>query len=57
MATDLDEALAMIERGMRGEARALSVGLLGNAAEVFAELVRRGVLPDLVTDQTAPTIP
>ena len=33
--------------------RAISVGLLGNAAEVFPELVRRGVVPDIVTDQTS----
>ncbi|MCW5749507.1 MAG: urocanate hydratase [Alphaproteobacteria bacterium] len=49
---DLDEALAMIrEACARGEA--LSVGLLGNAAEIFPELVRRGVRPDAVTDQTS----
>lgn len=48
----LDEALAMIDRWTAaGEAR--SVGLLGNAAEVFPELVRRGVRPDIVTDQTS----
>ena len=52
MATDLDEALAMIERSCV-QRRALSIGLLGNAAEIFPELVRRGALPDLVTDQTA----
>ncbi|WP_372891365.1 urocanate hydratase [Rhodosalinus sp.] len=51
-ATDLDDALAMIDRWTRaGEAR--SVGLLGNAADVFAELARRGVRPDIVTDQTS----
>ncbi len=49
---DLDEALALVtEAAARGEA--LSVGLLGNAAEVYPELLRRGVRPDLVTDQTA----
>jgi urocanate hydratase len=48
----LDEALAMIERwNTAGEAR--SVGLLGNAAEVFPEIARRGVRPDIVTDQTS----
>jgi urocanate hydratase len=52
MATDLDEALAIIARSC-GEKRPVSVGLLGNAAEVYPELVRRGVRPDLVTDQTA----
>ena len=52
MATDLDEALALIERSCAAK-RPVSVGLLGNAAEVYPELVRRGVRPDLVTDQTA----
>ena len=48
----LDEALEMIARWTAaGEAK--SVGLLGNAAEVFPELVRRGVRPALVTDQTS----
>jgi urocanate hydratase len=48
-ADDLDTALAMI----RGAAKPISVGLLGNAAEIFPELVRRGVVPDIVTDQTS----
>ena len=48
----LDEALALIERWTAaGEAK--SVGLLGNAAEIFPELVKRGVWPDIVTDQTS----
>jgi urocanate hydratase len=51
-AKDLDEALAMIGRSC-AEKRPLSVGLLGNAAEIFPELVRRGVRPDVVTDQTS----
>ncbi|GJD47824.1 Urocanate hydratase [Methylobacterium crusticola] len=51
-ARDLDEALALIEESCRaGTPR--SVALLGNAAEVFAELQRRGVRPDCVTDQTS----
>jgi urocanate hydratase len=51
-ADTLDNALAMIEDWTkRGEAK--SVGLLGNAAEIFPELVRRGVKPDIVTDQTS----
>ena len=50
--TSLDEALAMIGAACI-EKRAVSVGLLGNAAEVFPELVRRGVVPDIVTDQTS----
>ncbi|MDP3414467.1 urocanate hydratase, partial [Falsiroseomonas sp.] len=51
-ADDLDTALAMIREAC-AERRAISVGLLGNAAEVFPELVRRGVVPDIVTDQTS----
>ncbi|MFN3670094.1 MAG: urocanate hydratase [Brevundimonas sp.] len=52
MAETLDEALALIEQAkMTG--KAISVGLLGNAADVLPELVRRGVRPDLVTDQTS----
>jgi urocanate hydratase len=48
----LDEALAIIEESKRTR-QPVSVGLLGNAAEVFPELVRRGVRPDMVTDQTS----
>ena len=51
-AADLDDALGIIARAC-GERRATSVGVLGNAAEVLPELVRRGVKPDLVTDQTS----
>jgi urocanate hydratase len=51
-ADDLDTALAMV-RAACAERRAVGVGLLGNAAEVFPELVRRGVVPDIVTDQTS----
>ena len=51
-AATLDEALTIIERARR-EDRAVSVGLLGNAAELLPELVRRGVRPDVVTDQTS----
>ena len=51
-AESLDEALAMIGRWTAaGEAK--SVGLLGNAAEIFPELVERGIRPDIVTDQTS----
>jgi urocanate hydratase len=49
---DLDEALQLIQRSTKQQ-EPLSVGLLGNAAEVFPELVRRGVRPDAVTDQTS----
>jgi urocanate hydratase len=51
-ASDLDDTLARIEK-YTAEGRAVSIGLLGNAAEVLPELVRRGVRPDLVTDQTS----
>jgi urocanate hydratase len=51
-AESLDDALARIERATR-ERRAISVGLLGNAAEVLPELLKRGVRPDAVTDQTS----
>jgi urocanate hydratase len=51
-AKTLDEALEIIDRSCR-EKKPVSVGLLGNAAEVFPELVRRGVRPDVVTDQTS----
>ncbi len=50
--SDLNDALARIDAA-RAEGRALSVGLLGNAAEVFPEIFRRGVRPDIVTDQTS----
>ncbi len=48
----LDEALAIVQRAS-AEKRAVSVGLLGNAAEVLPELFKRGVRPDLLTDQTS----
>jgi len=51
-ATDIDDALARVAR-YTAEKRAVSIGLLGNAAEVLPELVRRRVRPDLVTDQTS----
>ena len=55
-ATDLDDALARIKK-YTAEKRAVSIGLLGNAADVFPELVRRAkngsIQPDLVTDQTS----
>jgi urocanate hydratase len=51
-ATSLDEALAMVE-GACSRREALSVGLLGNAADVYPELAARGVVPDAVTDQTS----
>jgi urocanate hydratase len=49
---DLDEALEWV-LGAKGAGDALSVGLVGNAAEVLPELLKRGIVPDVVTDQTA----
>ncbi|MBI3676834.1 MAG: urocanate hydratase [Proteobacteria bacterium] len=51
-AKSLDEALAIVEKSCK-EKKAVSVGLMGNAADIFPELVRRGVKPDAVTDQTS----
>jgi urocanate hydratase len=51
-AKSLDEALAIIEDSRRTK-KPVSVGLLGNAADIFPELVKRGVKPDAVTDQTS----
>jgi len=51
-AETLDEALEIIERA-KNDKRAVSVGLLGNAAEVVPEMLKRGIRPDLVTDQTS----
>jgi urocanate hydratase len=50
--TNLDTALELVADA-RVRKRALSVGLVGNIAEVLPELVRRGVVPDVVTDQTS----
>jgi len=52
METSLDAALALLLKA-REERRALSVGLVANIAEVLPELVRRGVVPDVLTDQTS----
>ena len=51
-AKTLDEALAMIEASHK-EGKPVSVGLLGNAADIFPEIVKRGIKPDAVTDQTS----
>ena len=51
-AESLDEALEKLRASIAAR-RPLSVGLLGNAAEVYPEIVRRGVVPDIVSDQTA----
>jgi urocanate hydratase len=52
IATDLDDALLRVQRA-KVDKRPLSVGVCANAADVFPELVLRGVVPDLVTDQTS----
>ncbi len=52
METDLNAALARMEQAKK-DGEPVSVGLLGNAAEILPELVRRGVRPDAVTDQTS----
>ncbi|HEX7546475.1 MAG TPA: urocanate hydratase, partial [Gemmatimonadaceae bacterium] len=52
MTASLEEALAWVESARAGK-EALSVGLVGNAAEILPELVARGVTPDVVTDQTS----
>jgi urocanate hydratase len=51
-ARNLDEALDLISQATRA-GEAISIGLLGNAADAFPEIVRRGVNPDIVTDQTS----
>jgi urocanate hydratase len=51
-AASLDEALEIVERSHKA-GKPISVGLLGNAAEIYPEIVRRGIRPDVVTDQTA----
>lgn len=52
IAPDLDAALAMIDAAVK-EKRAVSVGLVANAADVYPEILRRGIIPDIVTDQTS----
>lgn len=52
IAETLDEALLLAEKAMQA-GKPLAIGLLGNASEVYPEVVRRGVLPDFVTDQTS----
>lgn len=51
-ATSIDEAMAIIDAATK-EGRAVSVGLLGNAAELLPEMFARGIRPDLLTDQTS----
>ncbi|NGQ93938.1 urocanate hydratase [Brevibacillus sp. SYP-B805] len=49
---DLDEALAWIAEAQARKS-SISIGLLGNAAEIYPEILRRGIVPDIVTDQTS----
>jgi len=51
-ATSVDEAMTMLE-GAREAGKPVSIGLLGNAGEILPEMVRRGIKPDAVTDQTS----
>jgi urocanate hydratase len=51
-AKTIDEAVALVSRA-HADGQAISVGLLGNAAEIFPEMVRQGIRPDAVTDQTS----
>ena len=51
-ATTLDEALTIIEESKQS-GTPVSVGLLGNAADVYADIVQRGIVPDITTDQTS----
>lgn len=51
-AGSIDEALKIVEAA-HAKGKAVSVGVLGNAAEVFPDMVRRGIRPDVVTDQTS----
>src|SRR5919197_3694534 len=52
IAWSLDEALKLIDQA-RKDRKSLSVGLVGNCADVLPELVRRGIVPDVLTDQTS----
>ena len=52
METDLDKAIQMAQKAME-EKKPLSIGLLGNAAEIFPAFLEKGIIPDVVTDQTS----
>ncbi|MAM13532.1 MAG: urocanate hydratase [Rhizobiaceae bacterium] len=52
IAPDLDAALQMIDAAVAAK-KAVSVGLVGNAADIYPEIARRGITPDIVTDQTS----
>lgn len=52
MAETLDEAMALLQKSL-DDKKPISIGLLGNAADLLPEMVKRGIRPDLVTDQTS----
>ncbi|PIR17819.1 MAG: urocanate hydratase [Deltaproteobacteria bacterium CG11_big_fil_rev_8_21_14_0_20_49_13] len=52
IAKDLDDALKKVDEAKKAK-KAISIGLVGNAADIYPELVRRNVRPDMVTDQTS----
>jgi len=52
LSTNLDDALLKIEHAKKDK-KPLSIGLIGNAADIIPEIVRRGIVPDVVTDQTS----
>jgi len=52
IASTLDEALNQVREACN-LGQPLSIGLIGNAADIYPELVRRGIVPDMVTDQTS----
>src|SRR5207247_6867682 len=52
IAWSLDEALKLINKA-RKDRRAISIGLVGNCADVLPEIVKRGIIPDVLTDQTS----
>jgi urocanate hydratase len=52
LSTNLDDALVKIEQAKKDK-KPLSIGLIGNAADIIPEIVRRGIVPDVVTDQTS----
>ena len=52
MADSLDDALKLCESALKSR-KALSVGLVGNASEIYPQVVKRGIVPDVVTDQTS----
>ena len=49
---NLNEALSLVKQAVRDK-KSLSIGLLGNAAEVFPDILKQGIIPDVVTDQTS----